>query len=99
MSGRGSRGVCSCDQAVGRQKRGVSGDAKRCGKINFDIWEMGSAVNTLHGVVIVSGYDKMNLSCGVSGELVAIMRNVIGLCVVCDVVAGGSVERVLKGMK
>ena len=76
----------------------MCGDAKSCCESDFDVREMGSAIDASCGIVIMSGYKEVYLCGRVSRELVAIMRNVVGLCVVCDVVAGGSVERVLKGM-
>ena len=60
---------------------------------------MGSAIDALRRIVIMSSYEEMYFCGGVSGKLVAIMCNVVGLCVVCDVVTGGSMEGVLKGVK
>ena len=47
----------------------------------------------------MSSYNEMYFCGRVSGELVAVVRNVVGLCVVCDVVASGCVERMLKGVE
>ena len=47
----------------------------------------------------LSGYEKMYFCGGVGGKLVAVMSNVVSLCVMCDVIASGSVEGVLKGVE
>ncbi len=60
---------------------------------------MRSTINALRGVVIMSSYEEVYFCGGVSGKLVAVMCDVIGLCVVCDVIASGCVERVLKGVE
>ena len=77
----------------------MCGDAKACGKGDLDVRKVWSAKDTLRGIMIVAGYKKMYFCGGVGGKLVAIMCNVVGLCVVCDVVASGCVERELKGVE
>ena len=46
--------------------------------------------------MIMTGDKKVDLGGGRSGKLVAVMGDVIGLGVVCDVVAGGSDKRACK---
>ena len=77
----------------------MCGDAEACCEGYSDVREMGSAKDVLRRIVIMSSYKKIYFCGGVSGKLVAIMCNVVGLCVVCDVVASGCVERVLKGVE
>ena len=77
----------------------MRGDAEACCEGDFDVREMGSAIDASRGIVIMSRYEKMYFSGGVSGKLVAIVCNVVGLCVMCDVMASGGVERVLKGVE
>ncbi len=76
----------------------MCGDAKCCCKVNFDIREMRPAVDTLHGVVIVSCDDEVYLSCGVSGELVAVMCDVIALCELWEIIASCYVKCLLECM-
>ena len=49
--------------------------------------------------MIMTGDKKVDLRGGRSGKLVAVMGDVIGLGVVCNVVAGGSGKRVCKRVK
>ena len=77
----------------------MSGDTKSSGKSAFEIREMWSGIDALRGIVIVSSYEEVYFYGGVSGKLVAVMCDVVGLCVVCDVIASGCVERVLKGVE
>ena len=63
---------------------------------DFDVGEMRPAIDALRGIVIVSGNEEVDFSCGVSGELVAVMCNVVTLRKMCDVIAGCYVERLLK---
>ena len=74
----------------------MCGDAKRCGKVDFNVGEKRPTIDALRGVVIVSGYEEVDLCCRVGGELVAVMCNVVALRKVCDVVASCYVERLLK---
>ena len=74
----------------------MCGDAKPRGKIDFDVGEMRPTIDALRGVVIVSGYEEVDLCCRVGGELVAVMCNVVALREMCDVVASCYVERLLK---
>ena len=74
----------------------MCGDAKLRGKIDFNVGEMRPTIDALRGVVIVSGYEEVDLCCRVGGELVAVMCNVVALREVCDVVASCYVERLLK---
>ena len=71
----------------------MCGDTKPCCKSDFDVREMGSAIDASCGIV------KVDLSGRVNGELVTVMRDVIGLGVVGDVVASGGVERVFKSVE
>ncbi len=74
----------------------MCGDAEiRC-KCNLDVGEMGPAIDTLRGIMVVSSNEKVDLSCGVSGKLVTVMSNVVTLREVCDVIAGCNMERLLK---
>ena len=77
----------------------MCGDAEACSEGDFDVSEMRSAIDALRGIMIMSSYEEVYFCGGVNGELVAVMCDVVGLCVVCDVIAGGCVERVLKGME
>ena len=77
----------------------MCGDAEACCEGDFDVREMGSAIDVSRRIVIMSSYEEIYFCGGVSGKLVAIMCNVVGLCVVCDVVASGCVEGVLKGVE
>ena len=77
----------------------MCGDAKSRCKCDFDVRKVGSAIEAFCWIVIMSSYEEMYFCGGVSGKLVAIMCNVVGLGVVCDVVASGCVERVLKGVE
>ena len=78
----------------------MCGDTKPRGKSDFDVGEMGPTIDALRGVVIVSGYEEVDFCCGVGGELVAVMCNVVALREVCDahwfMVASCCVERLLK---
>ena len=47
----------------------------------------------------MTGDEKVDLRGGSSGKLVAVMGDVIGLGVMCNVVAGGSGKRVCKRVK
>ena len=74
----------------------MCGDAEiRC-KCNLDVRKMGPAVDSLRGVMVVSSYDKVDFRCGVGGELMTVMRDVVTLRDVCDMIAGRDVERLLK---
>ena len=73
----------------------MCGDAKPCGKDDFDVREMRPTIDALRRVVIVPGYEEVDLCCRVGGELVAVMCDVIALRVMCDVVASCYVERLL----
>ena len=74
----------------------MCGDTKiRC-KCNFDVGEVGPAIDTLRGIMVVSSHEKVDFSCGVSGKLVTVMCNVVTLREVCDVIACCDVERLLK---
>ena len=74
----------------------MCGDAEiRC-RCNLDVGEMGPAVDTLRGIMVVSSDDKVDFCCGVGGELMTVMRDVVTLRDVCDMIAGRDVERLLK---
>ena len=77
----------------------MCGDAEARGEGDLDVRKMWSAIDALRRIMIMSSYEEVYFCGGVSGKLVAIMCNVVGLCVVCDVVASGCVERVLKGVE
>ena len=77
----------------------MCGDAEACGEGDLDVRKVWSAIDTLCGIMIVAGYEKMYFCGGVVGKLVAVMSNVVSLCVMCDVIASGSVEGVLKGVE
>ena len=77
----------------------MCGDAEPCCKCNFNIRTMGSAVNAPCGIMIMTGDKKMDLRGGSGGKLVAVMCDVIGLSVVCNVVAGSSGKCVCKRVK
>ena len=74
----------------------MCGNAEPRCEHNFFVRKMGSAVNAPCGIMIVSGDEKVDLKGGSSGKLVAVIGDVIGLGVVCNVVAGGSGKRVCK---
>ena len=74
----------------------MCGDAKACGKGDLDVRTVWSAIDTLRGIMIVAGYEKMYFCGGVGGKLVAVMSSVVSLCVMCDVIPSGCVKRVLK---
>ena len=48
------------------------------------------------GRVVIDDNEKVEFSCGVSGELVAVICDVVTLRKMCDVIAGCYVERLLK---
>ena len=74
----------------------MCGDTEiRC-KCNLDVGEVGPAIDTLRGIMVVSSNEKVDLSCGVSGKLVTVMSNVVTLREVCDVIAGCNMKRLLK---
>ena len=74
----------------------MCGDAEiRC-KGNLDVGEVGPAVDTLRGIMVVSSNNEMDLSCGVGGKLMTVVRNIITLRDVCDMIAGCDVECLLK---
>ena len=77
----------------------MCGDAKACGKGDLDVRKVWSAKDTLRGIVIVAGYKKMSFCGGVGGKLVAVMSDVVRLCVMCDVIASGGVEGVLQSVE
>ena len=77
----------------------MCGDAEACSEGDLDVGKVWSAIDTLRGIMIVAGYKKMYFCGGVGGELVAVMGNVVSLCVMCDVIASGGVEGVLKGVE
>ena len=77
----------------------MCGDAKSRCKCDFDFRKMGSAIDAFCWIVVMPSYNEMDFCGRVSGELVAVVRDVVGLCVVCDVVASGCVERMLKGVE
>ena len=49
--------------------------------------------------MIMTGDEKVDLRGGSSGKLVAVLGDVIGLGVMCNVVAGGSGKSVCKRVK
>ena len=74
----------------------MCGDTEiRC-KCNLDVGEMGPAIDTLRGIMVVSSNEKVDFSCGIGGKLVTVMCDVVTLREVCDVIAGCDVERLLK---
>ena len=77
----------------------MCGDAKACGKGDLDVRKVWSAIDALRGIMIVAGYEKMYFCGGVGGKLGAVMSNVVSLCVMCDVIASGSVEGVLQSVE
>ena len=77
----------------------MCGDAETRGESDLDVRKVWSTINALCGIMIVAGNKKMYLCGGVGGELVAVVSDVVGLCVMCDVVASGSMECVLEGVK
>ena len=74
-------------------------DAKTSSRGYFDVRCVRSAENAMSGIVFVSCLDEVKLGVGISGELCAVMSDVVGLCVMCDVIASGGVERVLKAVE
>ena len=77
----------------------MCGDAKSCCEGDFDVREMGSAIDASCGIVIMSGNKKVYLRGGVGRELVAMVSDVVSLSVVRYMVPSGSYERVCKGVK
>ena len=77
----------------------MSSDAEACGEGDLDVRKVWSAIDTLRGIMIVAGYEKMYCCGGVSGKLVAVMCDVVSLCVMWDVIASGSVEGVLQSVE
>ena len=77
----------------------MCGDAEACSEGDFDVREMGSAIDALRGIMIMSSYEKVYFCGGVSGKLVAVMCDVVSLCVMCDVIASGGVEGVPQSVE
>ena len=93
------RRFCSGDQAVGWQKSCVCCDAEGCCEVNFDVRGVRPAVNVLQVVMIVPCDNEVNLGRGRGRELVAVMRDVIILCKLCNVAARRNVKCLLKCVK
>ena len=77
----------------------MCGDAEACGEGDLDVRKVWSAIDTLRGIMIVAGYEKMYFCGGFGGKLVAVMSDVVRLCVMCDVIASGGVEGVLQSVE
>ena len=77
----------------------MCGDAEACGEGDLDVRKVWSAIDTLRGIMIVAGYKKMYFCGGVGGKLVAVISDVVRLCVMCDVIASGCVEGVLQSVE
>ena len=93
------RCFCSGDQAIGRQKSCVCCDAEGCCEVNFDVGKVRPAVDALQVVMIVPCDNEVNLGRGKGRELVAVMRDVIILCKLCNVAACRNVKCLLKCVK
>ena len=74
----------------------MSGDAESGCEVNFDVGEVRSAVDSLQMIMIVPCNNEVYLSCGRSGELVAVMRDIITLCELWDVAACCDVKCLLE---
>ena len=98
MCGRWGKKIRSGDQTVGGQKCCMCGDAEACSEGDFDVREMGSAIDALRRIMIMSSYEEVYLCGGVSGELVAVMCDVIPLCELWDVIASCYVKCLLECM-
>ena len=77
----------------------MCGDAKSCCEGYLDVREIRSAMDTPCGIVVVACYQEVDFRSGVSGQLVAIVSDVVSLSVMRNVDPSGSDERVCKGMK
>ena len=77
----------------------MCGDAEPRSGRNFYVRKVGSAVDAPCGIVVVTGDEKVNCGGGSGGELVAVVGDVIGVSVVCNVASGGNGECVCKGVE
>ena len=71
-------------------------DAKTSSRGYFDVRCVRSAENAMSGIVFVSCLDEVKLGIGISGELCAVMSDVVRSVVVWDAIASGCCECVLK---
>ena len=55
------------DQAVGGEKCCMRGDAKSCGESSFEVRRVWPGIDTLRGVMAVTGNDEVYLCCRAVG--------------------------------
>ena len=60
-------GVRWSNQAVGRKKCCMRGDAEPCGKGNIDVRKVWPSIDTLHGIMAVASNDEVYLCCRAGG--------------------------------
>ena len=77
----------------------MCGDAEPRSERNFYVRKVGSAVDAPCGIMVVTGDEEVNFGGGSGRELVAVMRDVIILCKLCNMAAHRNVKCLLKCVK
>ena len=77
----------------------MCGDAEARGESDLDVRKVWSTIDALCGIMIVAGYKKMYFCGGIGGELVAVVGDVVGLCVMRDMIAGGRMMSKVKSVQ